>query len=146
MRHIFFLMIGFSLLAIKVKGQKADTICVRAKILKIESIDYYKVISGISISDKKNWKILSSLDERNRIIENFNDSAEIKVGETYAFYLERMSRIKNAPDNYFFVNLRGFYYGDIQLLKPGEMPYKALNMQGAKIYMHGENDSCQGRQ
>jgi hypothetical protein len=115
------------------KSQNNDTLFVKAKILNIDTIDYYVVIRAVS-EDKKKMTILSPIDVKNPLIEKFKHSCSVKVGCNYDFTLQVTSRIKNGEGSHLFISLRKFDYNGKHFLDEGELPYTALNMYRFDIY------------
>ncbi|HEY4194812.1 MAG TPA: hypothetical protein VGM63_04710 [Mucilaginibacter sp.] len=111
----------------------ADTILIKAKVLKIDTVGYYFVIHAEQ-NKHTNVTIFSSLDEKNKLIDKYSDSTSIQLNDTYTFLLVGLSQIKIDSGAYMFNNLRGFLYNNKRLLEADEMPYLALNMYKFKIY------------
>jgi hypothetical protein len=114
------------------KSQRSDTLFYNARVVEIDTIDYYVIVRALS--NEKRMTILSPLDEKNKFIEKCTDSSIIKAGVDYRFVLLQTARIKGRDGNYFLLPLKNLYYGSKHLLNAGELPYLALNMYGFKVY------------
>lgn len=114
------------------KSQSVDTLFYNARVVEIDTIDYYVIVRALS--NEQRMTILSPLDKKNKFIEKCTDSGIIKAGFEYRFILMQTARIKGPDGNYLLLPLKNIYYGSKHLLKAGELPYLALNMYGFKIY------------
>ena len=126
---VLFLAVCLSfLISEKAGAQNSDTVSISAKVLRIDTIDYYVVLRIRPEGKAIPITVLSPLKERSKTLMGSTDSVMVKVGKRYSFYLVPTMYLKFKEDLYRTVSLKKFYYGSLLLLNEDEVPYIALNM------------------